>query len=116
MFLEILVIPAAAVLSSSLTTPTIYDCLVGTSICERAILARYNAIANGSVGANATSISKIFDGMCVNTIVFIKPILSASFAATKKEKAVRTPAMEKICDKVVNSTPNFVKNQKETIL
>ena len=31
-FLEILVIAAAGVLSSSLTTATIYDCLVGTSI------------------------------------------------------------------------------------
>ena len=58
-FLEIFVIPAAAVLSFSLTTATIYDCLVGTSICERAILAKYNAIVNGSVGANATSIIKI---------------------------------------------------------
>ncbi len=47
-FLEIFVIPAAAVLSFSLTTATIYDCLVGTSICERAILAKYNAIVNGS--------------------------------------------------------------------
>ena len=39
-FLEMFVIPAAAVLSSSLTTATIYDCLVGTSICDKAILAR----------------------------------------------------------------------------
>jgi hypothetical protein len=54
--------------------------------------------------------------ICVNTIVFISPILSASFAATRNENAVKTPAMEKIYDRVVNSTPNFVKNQKETIL
>jgi hypothetical protein len=73
-------------------------------------------MANGSVGANATSIIRILDGICVNTIVFIKPILSASFAATRNEKAVRTPAIVKICDRVVNSTPNFVKNQKHTIL
>ena len=53
---------------------------------------------------------------CVNTIVFIKPILSASLAATRNEKAVKTPAMDKICERVVNSTPNFVKNQKDTIL
>lgn len=31
-FLEVLVIPATAVLSSSFTTATMYDCLVGTSI------------------------------------------------------------------------------------
>ena len=80
-FLEILVIPAAAVRSFSLTTATRYDCLVGTSICDRAILARYNATASVKVGANATSISKILDGICVKTIVLIRPILSAIFAA-----------------------------------
>ena len=37
-FLEMFVIPAAAVLSSSLTTATIYDCLAGTSICDNPIL------------------------------------------------------------------------------
>ena len=36
-------------------------------------------MANRSVGANATSISKILDGMCVKTIVLTKPILSAPF-------------------------------------
>jgi hypothetical protein len=82
----------------------------------RAILARYNAIVNGSVGANATSIIKILEGICVNTIVFIRPILSASFAATRNEKAVITRAIAKMCDRVVNSTPNFVKNHKYTIL
>jgi tetratricopeptide (TPR) repeat protein len=35
-----LVIPAAAVLSSSLTTATINDCLVGTSICPFEELSR----------------------------------------------------------------------------
>jgi hypothetical protein len=44
-FLEMFVIPAAAVLSSSLTTATIYDYLVGTSICDSPILAKYNIIA-----------------------------------------------------------------------
>jgi hypothetical protein len=73
-------------------------------------------MANGSVGANATSISKILDGICVNTMVFIKPILSASFAATRNENAVRMPAIEKMYDRVVNSTPNFAKNQKDTML
>ena len=62
-FLEILVIPAAAVLSSSLTTATMYDCVVGTSIWDRAILARQNITAIGSVGANATTISKIVEGV-----------------------------------------------------
>jgi hypothetical protein len=85
-----------------------YDCLVGTSICDRAILARYSAMASGSVGANATSMIKILDGMCVNTIVLIRPILSEIFAATRNENAVRTPATEKMYDSVVKSTPNFV--------
>ena len=39
MFLVVLVMPAAAVLSSP-TTTTIYDCRVGTSIYDKAILAK----------------------------------------------------------------------------
>ena len=39
-FRETFVSPEAAVLSSSLTMDTIYDCLVGTSICERPILIK----------------------------------------------------------------------------
>lgn len=39
-FLETLVSPDAAVLSSSSTMATIYDCLVGTSIWERPILIK----------------------------------------------------------------------------
>jgi hypothetical protein len=94
-FLEMFVNPAAVVLSSSLTTATIYDCLVGTSICDNPILARYSIIASKKEGEKATSIISIFEGKWVNTIVFINPILSAIFVDIMNEKAVRTPAIEK---------------------
>ena len=48
--------------------------------------------------------------------MFTSPILSAIFVAIINEKAVRTPAAEKIKARVAKSTPNFVKNQNETIL
>lgn len=48
--------------------------------------------------------------------MLINPTLSAIFAAKKNEIAVSTPATEKIIDKVVRSTSNFVKNQNATIL
>src|SRR5919109_5362111 len=67
-------------------------------------------------GAKATRMSNIFEGICVNTIVFTRPILSAIFAAAMKDKAVRIPAAEKIYDKIMRSAPNFVKNHRETTL
>jgi hypothetical protein len=53
-------------------------------------------MASCKVGAKATKISKRLDGICVNTIVFTRPILSAIFAAAIYEKAVSIPAAEKI--------------------
>src|SRR6476620_12080725 len=95
-FLETLVSPEAAVLSSSLTMATMYDCLVGTSICDIVILIKYSIAAICKEGANATKMSKILDGRCVNTIVFTRPILSAIFAAAIYDKPVKTLADEKI--------------------
>ena len=54
--------------------------------------------------------------MCVKTMVLTRPILSAILAAARNEKAVRTPAIEKMYDKVVKSRPNLVKNQKAMML
>lgn len=62
-FLDVFVIPAAAVLSSWRTIATIYDCRVGTSIWDKLILARYNPSAMGNVGANATRMSRMFDAI-----------------------------------------------------
>src|SRR5437867_13401015 len=58
----------------------------------------------------------MLDGMCVKTMVLTRPILSAILAAARNEKAVRTPAIEKMYDKVVKLRPNLVKNQKATML
>jgi hypothetical protein len=49
-------------------------------------------------------------------MVFTSPILSAILAAAKNENAVSTPATENMYDSVVNSIPNLLKNQNETIL
>lgn len=53
-------------------------------------------MAIGREGANPTSMSRMLEGIWVNTIVLIKPILSAIFAAPINENAVKTPAIEKI--------------------
>jgi hypothetical protein len=53
-------------------------------------------MAIGSVGANATSMSRTLEGIWVNTIVLIRPILSAILAAPINENAVKTPAIEKM--------------------
>ena len=47
-------------------------------------------------GATATSIIRILEGIWVKTIVLINPTLSAIFADTINEKAVRIPATEKM--------------------
>src|SRR5664280_869630 len=72
------VTPEAAERSSGDTTAIVYDWRVGTSICEMLNRKSKTVIANGSVGMSGTRISNIFDGMCVKTIVLIKPILLAS--------------------------------------
>src|ERR1700752_2430495 len=73
-------------------------------------------MANCSVGANATRISKTFEGICVNTIVFTRPILSAIFAAAMYDKAVKIPAAEKRYDKIIRSAPNLGNNHTENTL
>ena len=80
---------------------------MGTSIWDKLILAKYNKIPTEKFGANASNINKMFDGMCVNTIVFTSPIFEAIFVASRNETAVKTPAAEKIYDNVVRSAPNL---------
>ncbi len=48
-----------------------------------------------SVGATAASIRKMLDGMCVNTIVLMRPMRRDSEAATGNEKADRIPDQAK---------------------
>ena len=64
-------------------------------------------MAKWKEGAKATSIISIFDRIWVNTIVVIKPILSAIFVEIMNEKAVRTPGLKfvywkKIMEKVMD--------------
>ncbi len=73
-------------------------------------------MANSGVGANPTKISNTFDGICVKTMVFTSPILSAILAAAKNENAVSTAPTENMYDSMVNSIPNLLKNQSDTIL
>ena len=73
-------------------------------------------MANSGVGAKPTKISNTFDGICVKTIVFTSPILSAILAAPKNENAVSTAPTENMYERVANSIPNLLKNQSDTIL
>lgn len=68
------------------------------------------------MGAKPTRMSRMFEGIQLKTIVFTRPILSAIFEAARKERAVSAPAIEKMYERAVSSTPNWVKNQNDTIL
>ena len=68
------------------------------------------------MGAKATAIRNRFDGMCVNTIVFIRPILAAIRAASHRENAARIWAKENISASSPSSRPKCVLNQKATRL
>jgi hypothetical protein len=108
---EILVTPDAAERSSGDTTAIVYDWRVGTSICEMLNRSSNTATANGSVGMSGTRISNTFDGMCVKTIVLIKPILLASLTASKAEIPANIFAPKKIEPMMPASIPNLIWNQ-----
>src|SRR5205809_7976809 len=76
-----LVRPAVAVRSSGSTTAIVYDCRVGTSICEMLIRARNMAAASAPVGMTGTRTSRTLDGKWVKTLVLMRPIRLASHAA-----------------------------------
>src|SRR5438034_9918057 len=67
------VMPAVAVRSSGSTTAIVYDCLVGTSICEMLMRSRNNAMAGHAPGANGSSRGSPFDGRSVHRIVVRNP-------------------------------------------
>jgi hypothetical protein len=54
------------------------------------------AIAKGRFGMRGTNINKMFEGICVYTIVLIKPILDATHAAVKAEMPARIFAPKKM--------------------
>src|SRR5690348_2546732 len=73
---------AAAVRSGGVTTAMMYEVRVGTSICDSAARISSRASVSQRYGENAAMISRMFDGMCVNTIVLMRPMRLASQAAT----------------------------------
>src|SRR5436190_16051596 len=79
---------AAAARSAGVTTAITYELRVGTSICDSALRTSNSAIAIPSEGANGTMINSTLDGICVKTIVLIRPILVAIRAASRYENAV----------------------------
>src|SRR5690348_13952722 len=73
---------AAAARSSGGTMAITYELRVGTSICERRLLASSKATAQLNEGMKGIRIKSRFAGRCVNTMVFTKP----------KRSAIRTAA------------------------
>src|SRR5215472_4568582 len=84
-----------------------YDVRAGTSIWERVLLTSSSAIAIPSVGAKGTSIKQKFDGRCVKTIVFTRPIRRASRTATGYEKADRRPDQKNNEPAAVSDKPKW---------
>src|SRR5262249_23530403 len=72
---------AAAGRSAGVTTDITKALRAGTSICESALLRSRRPSAAGSDGASAAPIRHRLDGMCVNTIVLMRPMRLASGAA-----------------------------------
>ena len=66
-------------------------------------------LAAGSfVGIKGTRIKNMFDGMCVNTIVFTSPMRADSHAATGKENADSTPVQKKNIPTAASDRPNLL--------
>ena len=99
------VMPEAAERSSGATTAIVYDWRVGTSIWEMLKRRRSIPIARGKVGINGTRINKMFEGICVKTIVLIKPNRLASRTASNAEIPARMFAPKKILPSTPDSTP-----------
>jgi hypothetical protein len=53
-------------------------------------------MASATFGINGTNIKRIFDGICVKTMVLINPIFDAIRAAVKAEIPARTLAPKKM--------------------
>src|SRR4030066_1400158 len=99
-----LVIPAAAERSSGLTTAIVKDWRVGTSIWEMEYRSIITAIARLRLGMSGIRQSNILDGICVKTIVLIRPILDARRTASKAEMPATLCAPKNIPRSVPAST------------
>src|SRR5574337_507582 len=107
----IVVTPDAAERSSGATTAMVYDCRVGTSICEILKRRRSTTIANGNVGMSGTRHSRTFEGICVNTIVLIRPMRAAMRAASNAEIPAKMFAPKKMLPSRPTSIPYVMWNQ-----
>src|SRR5262245_5198618 len=81
---------AAAVRSGGVTTAMTYDVRVGTSIWDRAERTSRSPSTNVRLLENAAMIRQTLEGMCVKTMVLIRPKCFPNRAATGYEKAART--------------------------
>ena len=86
---------AAAARSAGVTTAMTKAERVGTSICDRALRRNSSASATGRLSAKAARIRQTLDGMCVNTIVLIRPMRRATQGAASWEPADSSPAQKK---------------------
>ena len=105
------VTPAAAERSSGSTIAIVYDCRVGTSICEMEKRRSSTAIASGCVGMSGTSARSTLEGRCVATIVFTSPMRRAMAAAESAENPASTLAPKKIAPRVAGADPKRAWNQ-----
>src|SRR6267378_4258396 len=82
-----LVTPPANVRSSGFTTAIRYDWRVGTSISESPSRRRNSTAAISKLPVNGMVKVRRLEGVCVNTMVFTRPMRAASQAAPKCENA-----------------------------
>lgn len=99
---------AAAGRSGGVTTAITYEERVGTSICESAARTRSSPSAASRLGAMAARIRHTLEGMCVNTMVFTRPICRESQAATGNEKAASRPDQKKNKPAADSDRPNLL--------
>src|SRR5882724_5160210 len=90
-----LVTLAAAARSSGGTTAITYDWRAGTSICDSDDRNSRNTIVSFALGIMAASIRKALDGMCVYTIVLIRPLRAARATDTNCDNDPRRLAAKK---------------------
>ena len=82
----------------------VYDCRVGTSICEIENRTRSTATARVAVGISGTSSRSTFEGRWVKTIVLIKPNRRASAAAPSADAAASRLATKKMLPSTAGSS------------
>src|SRR5262245_33514609 len=93
---------AAAGRSGGVTTAITYEERVGTSICDRADLMRRSASAISTLGVTAARTKHTLEGMCVNTIVLMRPTRSEEDASTRSLRPKMATSWSRQANKVRN--------------